>query len=103
MMGATTPCVVKALDQLHFSGRDLAQTGPSSCGPLLGWLYGWNTLGGALGALTAVFLLPPTLGLGSTLWLVATIGWVVALCAGVLGMQTPSAPAGSPPKQQLSL
>ena len=65
LMGATTPFLVRhGSGHWHRAGR--AQAAAGSGGILLGPLYGWNTLGGAAGALATVFVLLPRLGISGT-------------------------------------
>ncbi|PYQ13132.1 MAG: hypothetical protein DMH00_05045 [Acidobacteria bacterium] len=89
LMGATTPLVVRA-DCLLRS----PDSSPEAAGRSLGRMYGWNTLGGAAGALSAAFLLLPRLGLRSTLLLAAATDLFVAACA--LSM-SPAASSPTPP------
>ena len=53
----------------------------------LGWLYGLNTCGAALGALLPLLLLP-TLGWAAAVWLVAMIGFAVGAAAWMLSAQS---------------
>jgi spermidine synthase len=79
LMGATTPLMVRADFSLAGSRRE-----DESAGLRLGRLYGWNTLGGAAGALGAAFLILPAMGLRSTSLLVAGIDILLAALALVL-------------------
>jgi len=76
LMGATTPLMVRADFSLAGSHRE-----DESAGLRLGRLYGWNTLGGAAGALSAAFLILPAMGLRSTSLLVAGIDILLAALA----------------------
>jgi len=76
LMGATTPLMVRA--DFSLAGSHLED---GSAGLRLGWLYGWNTLGGAAGALSAAFLILPAMGLRSTSLLVAGIDILLAALA----------------------
>jgi spermidine synthase len=62
--------------------RSVQHTGLS-----LGWIYGINTCGGALGALLPLLLLP-TVGWVAGVWLVALLGLLVALAAWRLSGKT---------------
>ena len=58
LMGATTPLVVRALSG-RSPGTDREASREGGAGIPLGRLYGWNTLGGAAGALVSIFVLLP--------------------------------------------
>jgi spermidine synthase len=64
-MGATLPVIV---------GEARRRSG-SSFGRVLGWLYGWNTIGGVAGILIAELALIPRLGITRSAW-----------CAGLLNL-----------------
>jgi spermidine synthase len=64
-MGATLPVIV---------GEARRQT-RAGFGRVLGWLYGWNTVGGVAGALAAELALIPRLGITRSAW-----------CAGLLNL-----------------
>lgn len=73
-MGATLPLLVKALHR-HRPGF----------GTALGWLYGWNTLGATLGAITVEQWLVPALGVRGSAWVAgACNALAVALCLTLL-------------------
>jgi spermidine synthase len=55
-------------------------------------LYCLNTLGAALGALLAAFLLIPLFGITHTCWVIAAVNFIVALSASLLGKRV-KAPA----------
>ncbi len=57
----------------------------------VGWIYGLNTAGAALGALTTAFFLIPELGLKTTLGLLCGLSFLIAI--GILALQK-SAVAG---------
>jgi spermidine synthase len=76
LMGATTPLVVRA--DLSLAGANLED---QSAGRRLGRLYGWNTLGGSVGALGAAFIILPAMGLRSTCFFAAGINTTVAALA----------------------
>ena len=72
-MGATLPLLTRyALYQ------------DAQVGPRIGWLYGINTVGAVLGALTAAFLLLPALGLQGTVWVGVAVNGLVFLVAALL-------------------
>ncbi|HEY7697565.1 MAG TPA: fused MFS/spermidine synthase, partial [Vicinamibacteria bacterium] len=69
-MGLTTPAFARAVaSEREDSGAWLAR------------LYGWNTLGAALGALTTAYVLVPLLGLTGSMFLATTINFGIALLA----------------------
>ena len=82
-MGAGFPLVLKAGE---------------TAGAGIGGLYGLNTLGGVLGALLPLALLP-LLGWTAALQTVACVGLSVAACAALLSLFWPAA-GGVPPQQQ---
>jgi spermidine synthase len=69
-MGITTPAFARAVA----SGR------PDS-GAWLARLYGWNTLGAALGALVTAYFLVPELGLVGSMVLATAINFAIAVAA----------------------
>jgi spermidine synthase len=69
-MGITTPAFARAVA----SGR-------ADSGAWLARLYGWNTLGAALGALATAYILVPELGLVGSMLLAASINFAIALAA----------------------
>jgi len=97
LMGATTPLMVRA----DFSSAH-AEPGNESAGIRLGRLYGWNTLGGAAGALSAAFIILPFLGLRGTSRFAAGCDMTLAALALYLGRRAARrAPglAGVPPEE----
>jgi spermidine synthase len=72
VMGATLPLVVRAL------------AGDASFGVALGRLYGWNTIGGVLGALASETLLVPRVGLAATAACAAALQLAAAALALLL-------------------
>ena len=98
-MGATLPLLTR------YAVRQDAQVGPR-----IAWLYGINTAGAVLGALTAAFLVLPAFGLRATVWVGVAVNGLVFLVAAVLAVKhaptiadesaTPlaSEPAGPPSK-----
>lgn len=85
-MGATLPLVVKGL-----SGD------PERFGPVLGRLYGWNTLGAVLGAFGGETLLIPLFGLLGAGALAASLNLLAALAArAVAGACEPVRVAAAP-------
>ncbi len=91
LMGATTPLVVR------FDAS--SQPGPGrneTAGTSLGRLYASNTVGGALGAAIAAFLILPAMGLRGSLLLAAGISLVVAGAATWLTLQSAAAPRRMP-------
>lgn len=87
---------------------------PSALGRLVPLLYGVNTAGAAIGALSAAFLLPPVLGYDGSYLLALTLAGGIALTAWWLGGRRsahaldpgqalpPRAPAGAPAEAALS-
>ena len=65
-MGATLPLLTR------YAVRQDAQVGPR-----IAWLYGINTAGAVLGALTAAFLVLPALGLRATVWVGVAVNGLV--------------------------
>jgi len=72
-MGIGFPLVLKAIRNTPIS---------------LGWIYGLNTCGGALGALLPLLLLP-TLGWVAAVWMIALVGVLIAAVAWWLSSQQP--------------
>jgi spermidine synthase len=70
LMGGTLPLLVRAFVQRQ---EDL--------GPRLSWLYGFNTLGAALGAIATGFLLIPALGLARTQLAAVAVNIAIGLIA----------------------
>ncbi len=79
-MGITTPAFARAVT---FERVD--------SGAWLARLYGWNTLGAALGALTTAYVLVPTLGLVGSMVLATSINFGIALVAYRMSAQVPEA------------
>ncbi len=73
-MGVGFPLVLKAIRNTPIS---------------LGWIYGLNTCGGALGALLPLLLLP-TLGWVSAVWVIAVVGVLAAALAWWLSRHQPN-------------
>lgn len=85
-MGATLPVLVKALSQSH-----------SNFGANLGFLYGWNTLGAMVGAISAALVLVPAFGIVNS-------GLVALLCnlvAAVIALRYRQAGATAPSPEAL--
>ena len=82
LMGATLPLLVEASE----ASRNLAAKS-------VGWLYGLNAAGGALGALTTGWLLLPTLGMRDT----RSVGVAMSASAAILAMLTWAATRGQAP------
>ncbi|MFQ5524841.1 MAG: spermidine synthase [Thermoanaerobaculia bacterium] len=76
LMGGTIPALVRGL-------LEREETGESSVGAVVGRVYALNTLGAALGAFAAGFLLLPALGTTWTLLAAAAINLLVAIAAGL--------------------
>ncbi|HNF61130.1 MAG TPA: fused MFS/spermidine synthase, partial [Rhodocyclaceae bacterium] len=74
LMGMTLPILTACLDR-----------GAAAYGRVVSVLYGANTLGAALGALLAGYVLIPTLGLQSTTLLAALLNLLVAAFGGEMG------------------
>ncbi len=62
---------------------------PIALGAGVGRIYGWNTIGGALGALVAGFALPLFVGLRGSFWLAASVNVTIALVAYAAGGPQP--------------
>ena len=84
-MGATLPLLTR------YAVRQDAQVGPRTA-----WLYGINTAGAVLGALTAAFALLPALGLEATVWVGVAVNALVFLVAALLARQYAPTESGSP-------
>jgi len=84
-MGITTPAFARAVA----SGRE-------SAGSWLARLYGWNTLGAALGALVTAYVLVPSLGLVGSLVLASAINFAIAIAAYRTSVAVPLHPAPAP-------
>ena len=84
-MGATLPLLTR------YAVRQDAQVGPRTA-----WLYGINTAGAVLGALTAAFALLPALGLKTTVWVGVAVNALVFLVAALLARQYAPPESGSP-------
>lgn len=83
LLGATFPLL----------STGLLKTGIDGDGRVLGGLYFYNSLGAALGALIATFLLLPALGLAGT---VAFAGWLNVMVALIALLIARALPAGGP-------
>ena len=75
-MGATLPLLTR------YAVYQDAQVGPR-----IAWLYGINTLGAVLGALTTAFLMLPALGLQATVWVGVAVNGLVFLVAALLALK----------------
>jgi spermidine synthase len=86
-MGATLPLLVRAL------------RGRGGFGPLLGRLYGWNTLGGVVGALTVELVLVGALGLRGSAAAAAALNLAAAAGALLIERRLVADPvAAAPPR-----
>ena len=83
-MGATLPLLTR------YAVHQDAQVGPRTA-----WLYGINTAGAVLGALTAAFALLPALGLKATVWAGVAVNALVFLVAALLAKQYAPTVAGT--------
>jgi spermidine synthase len=89
-MGITTPAFARAVAAHRpDSGRWLAR------------LYGWNTLGAALGALATAYVLVPLLGMVGSMTLAACLNFSVALLAVRLAAPVP--PSAAPTTESAAL
>jgi len=90
LMGGTLPAVTRAVERAEDRGRRL-----------LGVLYGANTLGAVLGALTTTFFSIEVLGIRRSIWVASLINLlVVVLARGVArGLTARSAAATGPAPQ----
>ncbi len=86
LMGGTIPALVRAL-------APEAGPGPGSTGIVIGRVYALNTLGAALGAFAAGFVLLPALGTIHTLWVAAFLNLAVA--AGIWALHRGRTPLAS--------
>jgi len=73
LMGGTLPAAVRAVTTQGDERRKNA-----------GWIYGFNALGAVGGALVSTFLLLPTVGTRTTLWLACLLSFVVAVASRAL-------------------
>jgi spermidine synthase len=78
LMGGTLPAVTRAVEQTEDRGRRL-----------LGVLYGANTLGAVLGALTTTFFSIEVLGIRRTIWVATLINLLVVVVARRLAQGMP--------------
>lgn len=69
----------------------------------LSWLYGVNTAGASLGCLVIAFYLLPSFGISTSIWIIASINFLVAILAYILATaslkgrsQAESPPLGRP-------
>jgi spermidine synthase/tetratricopeptide (TPR) repeat protein len=85
LMGASFPVMVRAA-LVADEGR---------AGEGTAWLYGWNTLGGACGALGAGFVLLPSLGISASLYAAALAQVGVAGAAAAIGLRLPGREAAA--------
>jgi spermidine synthase len=85
LMGMTTPAFARAVTtRVSDPGRALVR------------LYGWNTLGAAVGAFATAYLLVPAIGMGGTLALASAVNVVVAATAWFASRDTPPPVAVGP-------
>jgi spermidine synthase len=84
-MGVTTPAFARAI----VGGR-------ADSGPWLARLYGWNTLGAALGAMLTAYILVPSIGLVGCLLFGSAVNFAVALGALRVAGSEPEASAPVP-------
>lgn len=85
LMGMTTPAFARAVTtRVSEPGRALVR------------LYGWNTLGAAVGAFATAYLLVPTIGMGGTLVVASVVNVVVAATAWYSSRVTPPLVAPDP-------
>ena len=70
-------------------GARILEGGPET-GRRLSALYGWNTLGAAVGVLASTYLLVPLAGTGRTLALAACLNGLLALSAALVDRRQPS-------------
>jgi spermidine synthase len=84
-MGITTPAFARAV-----------AAGRTDSGAWLARLYGWNTLGAALGALATAYILVPELGLVGSMFLAASINFAIALAAYRRSQPVPLRPRVAP-------
>lgn len=75
LMGATLTLLIRSVVDVEEAGW------------WIGWLYGLNTLGAALGALSTDLWLVPSLGLRGTLFAAAGLNILVAMGASILPIQ----------------
>jgi predicted membrane-bound spermidine synthase len=84
-MGVTLPLLVQSLSR-----------SAAGFGPLLGRLYGWNTLGAVAGVLAAELWLVEVFGVRGTSLLAGAVNAAAALCALGLARRLPAVPASAP-------
>ncbi|MGQ0732019.1 MAG: fused MFS/spermidine synthase [Acidobacteriota bacterium] len=75
-MGVSLPLLARALTDT-----------PAAAGPVIGSLYGWNTLGAATGAFVATWVLVPSVGLTGGLWIAGGVSLLCAGAAALIGRQ----------------
>jgi len=67
-----------------------------------GGLYGWNTVGAALGCLVAAFVLIPSLGLRGSMWLCVGVNVAIALAAMLMSRGWERVSQQTAPRMQTS-
>ncbi len=85
LMGGTLPAVTRAVERAEDPGRRL-----------LGILYGANTLGAVLGALTTTFFSIEILGIRRSIWIASLINLLVVVLARRLAQRSRRARGGCP-------
>jgi spermidine synthase len=68
-------------------GARILESHPAATGRRLGALYGWNTLGAALGVLASTYFLVPSLGTSRTLTFGAAINLLIAAIATTIALR----------------
>lgn len=66
----------------------------TSAAPTIGWLYGFNTVGAAIGALGATWVFVPQVGLDGSLRIAAVLNLICAIAAACLALAAPTSAAG---------
>jgi spermidine synthase len=70
LMGGTLPVLTRYLTASHLAGE-----------AEINRLYGWNTVGAALGTLLSTYLLMPVLGVNATIWAACAADFAIAAVA----------------------
>ncbi|HEY2404783.1 MAG TPA: fused MFS/spermidine synthase [Polyangiaceae bacterium] len=91
-MGATLPLLTRSVDD-----GDPSPAATALREKRLSALYSINTLGGALGALAAAYVILPALGMDGTIWASAAVSATIAVIALTLGARDALSPLTASP------
>lgn len=88
LMGGTLPVLSRSI--IHR---------PEEIGVRVGRLYGFNTMGGVMGAIAAGFFLIPALGLKTSVFCAVILNMTIAFCAWLIRILPAALPVASIPEQ----